>query len=131
LTSFHATNHATPDAAGDVGSSHWLGVCRVLTEHGVKIAPSTYYAFRARPVSARAERDARLLVVIEVIYRHEDLGRGLAGVRKVWRLVRRQAALGPTATVVVDVDLDTAARCTVERLMRQAGLVGARRGARS
>jgi putative transposase len=22
-------------------------ICRVLTEHGVKIAPSTYYAFRA------------------------------------------------------------------------------------
>lgn len=34
----------------------WFGVeriCRVLTEHGMKIAPSTYYAARSRPRSAR------------------------------------------------------------------------------
>lgn len=103
-------------------------ICRVLTEHGVTIAPSTYYAAKSRPVSARAERDARLLQVITAIHAHRDLGRGLAGARKLWRLLRRQAELGERATVAVDADLGPVARCTVERLMRRAGLVGARRG---
>lgn len=34
-----------------------LSVCWVLTEHAVPIAPSGYYAFKARPVSARAVAD--------------------------------------------------------------------------
>ena len=29
-------------------------VCRVLSEHGVRIAPRTYYAAKTRPPSARA-----------------------------------------------------------------------------
>jgi hypothetical protein len=29
-------------------------ICAVLTEHGMKIAPSTYYAAKSRPPSARA-----------------------------------------------------------------------------
>ena len=33
-------------------------ICRALTEAGAKIAPSTYYAARTRPPSARAVRDA-------------------------------------------------------------------------
>jgi len=33
-------------------------ICRVLTEHGVPIAPSTYYAAKTRPPSARTVRDA-------------------------------------------------------------------------
>ena len=32
-------------------------ICRVLTQHGVPIAPSGYYAFKSRPASARAIRD--------------------------------------------------------------------------
>jgi putative transposase len=32
-------------------------ICRVLTQHDVKIAPSTYYAAKSRPPSARAVRD--------------------------------------------------------------------------
>jgi putative transposase len=90
--------------------------------------PATYYAHRSREMSARARRDARLLVVIELVHRHRDLGRGLAGARKVWRLLTRQAALGPAAKVVIDADLGPAARCNVERLMAQAGLSGVRRG---
>lgn len=43
-----------------------------------------------------------------------NLGRGLCGPRKVWRLLKRDG-------VVV-------ARCTVERLMRERGLRGVRRG---
>lgn len=34
-------------------------VCRVLSEHGVRIAPRTYYAAKTRPPSARAVRDER------------------------------------------------------------------------
>jgi putative transposase len=36
-------------------------MCRVLSGHGVRIAPSTYYAAEARPPSARAVADAALL----------------------------------------------------------------------
>ena len=89
-------------------------ICRVLTEHGVKIAPSGYYAFKTRPVSARALRDAELIVEIERVFWDRKLGRGISGARKVWRLLRREG-------IVV-------ARCTVERLMRQQALRGIRRG---
>ena len=40
-------------------------ICRVLTEHGVKIAPSGYYGFRKRAPSARALRDGELKPLIE------------------------------------------------------------------
>ena len=36
-------------------------ICEVLTESGVRIAPSTYYAARYRQPSARAVRDAELV----------------------------------------------------------------------
>ena len=39
-------------------------ICRVLSAHGAKIAPSTYYAARDRPPSARACRDELVLVEI-------------------------------------------------------------------
>ena len=97
-------------------------ICRVLTEHGVPIAPSTYYAAKARPVSARATRDAGLAQEIHRVFGDRDLGRGLAGARKVWHLLKRDpgvaARFGPVA------------RCTVERLMREQGLQGMRRGPR-
>ena len=35
-------------------------ICRALTQHGAPIAPSTYYAAKSRPASARAVRDAQL-----------------------------------------------------------------------
>ncbi len=97
-------------------------ICRTLTAHGVKIAPSSYYAAKTRPPSARQVRDVGLLVEICRVFSARDLGRGLAGVRKVWRLLRRDADVvarfGPIA------------RCTVARLMKQAGLKGVRRGKR-
>ena len=89
-------------------------ICRVLSEHTVKIAPSTYYAAKTRPPSPRALRDAELLVEIERVYSDPNLGRGVYGPRKVWRQLRREG---------IEV-----ARCTVERLMRAAGLRGACRG---
>ena len=89
-------------------------ICRVLTEHGCKIAPSTYYAHRSRPPSPRSLRDADLLVEIERVYHDRRLGRGLYGAEKVWLQLHREGI--------------PLARCTVERLMRNAGLRGVRRG---
>jgi putative transposase len=89
-------------------------ICRVLTEHEVKIAPSTYYAAKTRAPSARALRDAELIEKIEAVFWDRTKGRGISGVRKIWRLLRRDGV--------------AVARCTVERLMRQQGLRGIRRG---
>jgi hypothetical protein len=76
----------------------------VLKEAGVQIAPSTYYAVRSRPPSARAVRDEQLCEQIMKVY--NDNYR-VYGARKVWRQLLRD-----------DVAV---ARCTVERLMRLAG----------
>ncbi len=91
-----------------------LSVCRVLTAHGCKIALSTYYAARKRAPSARALRDAELMAKITEVFSDRKKGRGICGVRKIWRLLRREGI--------------TVARCTIERLMRQQGLRGIRRG---
>ena len=88
-------------------------ICRVLSEHGAKIAPSTYWAARQRPPCARAVRDAALTARIRAV--HED-NYGVYGARKVWRQLLRDGV--------------PVARCTVERLMRRAGLTGVVRGAR-
>ena len=93
-------------------------ICHVLSEHGIKIAPSGYYAHRSRPPSARAVRDAAVLAEIERVYHDPQLGRGLYGARKVWHQLRRQGG----------VDGAPVPRCQVERLMRTAGLRGVRRG---
>ncbi len=37
-----------------------MPICQVLTQSGMKIAPSTYYAAKTRPPSARAVRDQAL-----------------------------------------------------------------------
>ncbi len=91
-------------------------ICRVLTEHGCQIAPSTYYPARGRPLSARAVRDAELTEQIIRVHTDPKIGRGLYGARKVWYQLRRDGLVVP--------------RCQVERLMRTAGLRGARRGRR-
>jgi putative transposase len=54
----------------------------VLTEHGLKIAPSTYYAHRSRPPSQWAVRDEHVLAAIERIYHDPQFGRGLYGAWK-------------------------------------------------
>lgn len=86
-------------------------ICTVLSEHGISIAPSTYYAAQNRPASARASRDARLKVLIREVF---DAHYRVYGARKVWRELNRQG--------------HTVARCTVERLMRELGIAGAVRG---
>lgn len=86
-------------------------ICRVLSAYGLSIAPSTYYAAKARPPSARSVRDAEL---DEHIARIHTSNYGVYGVRKVWRQLLREG--------------HQVARCTVERRMRALGLHGARRG---
>jgi putative transposase len=86
-------------------------ICAVLSEHGLKIAPSTYYEHLARRPSARAQRDE---VLLEHIRRVHGDNYSVYGARKVWLALNREGI--------------AVARCTVERLMRAAGLVGARRG---
>lgn len=83
-------------------------------EHGVEpickalqFAPSTYYALRSRPESARAVSDREPGEKIESIHAGNC---GVYGARKVHKELHRQ-----------DIP---AARCTVERLMRQKGLRG-------
>lgn len=82
-------------------------VLAALQQTPAQIAPSTYYAAKARSESARAARDRVLAVRIERV--HAD-NYGVYGARKVWAELNRQG---------VDV-----ARCTVERLMRETGLRG-------
>jgi putative transposase len=86
-------------------------ICRVLTEHGCKIAPNTYWVAKKRPPSARAGA------------RRGAQGRDrpgppenleVYGADKVWAQLNREGI--------------RVARCTVERLMREMGLSGARRG---
>ena len=84
----------------------------MLTEHGLAIAPSSYYAHRIRPACARSIRDAELIVEIRRV--HEDNYR-VYGVRKVWRQLNREG--------------DRRGGCTVERLMAAEGLHGVVRGA--
>jgi hypothetical protein len=47
----------------------------VLTEHAVPIATSGYYAFKARPASARAVADAELIIQIERVFWDRKLDR--------------------------------------------------------
>jgi len=86
-------------------------ICRVLTEHGIKIAPSTYYDAKGRPASKRALRDEDLKVEIARVHGENY---GVYGPRKVWLQLNREG---------IEV-----ARCTVERLMKDLSLQGIRRG---
>jgi transposase InsO family protein len=81
-------------------------ICQLLP-----IAPSTYYQHRQPRPSARAVRDAALQVEIRRVHAEHF---GVYGARKVWRQLHREGI--------------AVARCTVERLMRQLGLAGVRRG---
>jgi len=63
-------------------------------EHGVEpicrelqVAPSTYYAHRSRPASARSIRDQELGQKIEQIHAENY---GVYGVRKIHRELQRQ-----------------------------------------
>ncbi len=77
----------------------------------LQFAPATYYAARSRPLSARGERDELLKVEIARVF--EENYR-VYGAEKVWRALNRKGI--------------PVARCTTQRLMRDLGLQGARRG---
>ena len=77
------------------------------------MAPSTYYAARSRPLSARAQRDAALLVVLSALH---VANFSVYGARKMWKAMVRAGH---------DVGRDQ-----VARLMREAGLRGVRRSKR-
>jgi len=83
-------------------------ICRHLP-----IAPSVYYDAKRRPPSARAVRDEQLKAEIRRVH---EANFGVYGARKVWRQLNREGF--------------EVARCTVERLMRELGLEGIRRGAK-
>jgi putative transposase len=88
-------------------------ICAVLSEHGCRIAPSTYYEATARPAPARTVRDAELAPMIARVHAENY---GVYGARKVgWRsTVKGSRWRG----------------APVERLMKAQGLQGVRRGRR-
>ena len=51
-------------------------ICATLSEAGVQIAPSTYYARRSRPPSARSLRDEALKAEISRVHKNQLLGAG-------------------------------------------------------
>ncbi|WP_422010114.1 IS3 family transposase [Roseateles sp.] len=86
-------------------------ICSVL-----QIAPSAYWRHAARqrnPVlcSRRAQRDASLVPQVQRVW---QANMQVYGADKVWHQLNREGV--------------AVARCTVERLMRQEGLQGVRRG---
>jgi putative transposase len=83
-------------------------ICRTL-----QVAPSTYYAARSRPPSARRRRDEELKPEIERVHAGNF---GVYGAEKVWRQLRRES---------VEVGRDRTAR-----LMAELGLAGITRSAR-
>ncbi len=80
-------------------------ICRILG-----VAPSTYYAARTRPPSARAVADRALAADLVRVHAEH---RSLYGVRKLWRALAREGI--------------RAGRDRVGRLMRPLGLAGVTR----
>ena len=83
----------------------------MLSEHGLKIAPFTYYERRDKAPTRREVRDETLRPEVARVH---AANYSVYGARKVWLQLNREG---------IEV-----ARCTVERLMKAAGLVGAVRG---
>lgn len=81
-------------------------ICREL-----EVSSRAYRQRQQGPVSARAQRDRVLLAEIRRVHEETD---GTYGAWRCWRQLNR--------------DGTAVARCTVERLMRQAGLTGVVRG---
>jgi len=77
----------------------------------LQFAPSTYYAAKNRPPSARSVRDTELKELIQRVF---DDHFGVYGAEKLWCQLRREG---------IDVGRDR-----VARLMRDMGICGARRG---
>ena len=80
-------------------------ICTVL-----QVAPSTYYAAKSRPVSARAARDAVMVPILVAIW---TANYRVYGAHKLWKAARRAGH---------DIGRDQ-----VARLMRHAGIAGVSR----
>lgn len=87
-------------------------ICRVLTEHGLRIAPSTYYAAKQR--GAVSEAVLAQAYAANAVFDLWVVNRRVYGVRKLWHAARRAG--------------HTWGRDQVGRLMRLAGITGAIRG---
>jgi putative transposase len=83
-------------------------ICAVL-----QVASSSYYAARDRPLSARAQRDRQLIPELVGLWKANY---EVYGSRKLWKAARRAG---------IDIGRDQTAR-----LMRRAGIQGARRSKR-
>jgi hypothetical protein len=58
-------DHSVPGPEGESGLRWGVEpLCQVLTEHGIKIAPATYYEWVNRRPSRRALRDAEVTELI-------------------------------------------------------------------
>lgn len=82
----------------------------------LEIAPSSWHEHAARRADpsrspARAQRDAALKPEVKRVFEENF---GVYGARKLWRQLKREGF--------------EVARCTVERLMKEMGLQGVRRG---
>jgi putative transposase len=86
-------------------------ICNVLSEHGCKIAPSTYYAAKLRPLSARRRRDEVMMPILMALW---VANYKVYGAHKLWKAARRAG--------------HQIGRDQVVRLMRELGIRGARRG---
>ncbi|WP_432537979.1 IS3 family transposase [Kineococcus arenarius] len=93
-------------------------ICREL-----QIAPSTYYAAHTRPPSKRSVSDQAALAEIDEVHA-ENLR--VYGARKLHAAINRRRL----ECAKVDEAPERIARCTVERLMRSAGLHGLRRSSK-
>lgn len=86
----------------------------MLSAHGAKIAPRTFYAWQKRAPSKRAMWDTAVTEILAGIYEPDEHGRraaeSLYGAEKTWAHLQRQGI--------------PVARCTVERLMRANGWKG-------
>ena len=93
---------------------HQFGVepiCRVLTEHDIQIAPSSYYAHRRHPVTDALRAEAVLVNLVIDVHRKN---RGVYGIRKIWHKMTQAG--------------HQVGRDQVARLMAIAGVHGVSRG---
>lgn len=90
-------------------------MCAVLSEHGIKISPATYYEWVSKKPSRQQQHDHRVTDLIAT-QRASSKFVATLGSRKMWMRLRGQGH---------DI-----ARCTVERLMAAHGWEGACYGAK-
>lgn len=90
-------------------------MCAVLSEHGIKISPSTYYEWVEKKPTRQQLRDVEVTGLILQLRERNKLNARL-GSRKVWIKLRGEG--------------HEVARCTVERLYRANGWEGARYGSK-